>query len=430
VETTIESPSVRCRFAAETAKSTAQVVLPTPPLPAKKWKRGRPLMDGSDRADNRVVMNPSKAEPADTQSLPDALEHILRTAAGRGASTVYVCAQSPVLMRVHGDLQALDQAPVFTSDEIEVMVLSLKVAQRADVRRVVASSEWTTDLANVGQVRCSTFKDQRGAGAIFQLAEPRTAGEESGLSLEVEQLAVERDGLVLVCGPRGSGKLRVMQQLAKTVARSRDAYVISVQREAGVSTSDANALISEREARDGLDDMLKVAREALRENPDVLLLHEARSAALMNLALDAAASGQLVLAGFTGSAAAGTLEHLLELYPAAQRPNVQLQLARHLRAIVGQVLVRKANGGRMVAQEVLQVTPAIATLLAEAEFWQLRSLLDASRQHGIVRLTDTLVNLVWTGEVRAEDAYHAAPDRVRLVDKLKRRGIETPFARA
>lgn len=381
-------------------------------------------------ADNRGVMNKvEESRPADSLSLPDTLEQILRSAAARGAATVYICAQSPVLLRVDGDLQALESAPVFTSDEIELMVLSLKVSQRSDVRRVVASSDWTAAVADVGPVRCSTFKDQRGAGAIFQLPEPKTEEHSGGLSLEVEQLAIERDGLILVAGPRGSGKLRVMHQLARLVAQSREAYVISVKREVGVSSPEASSLISEREAHDGLDDMARVARAALRENPDVLVLEDTRSAELFSVALDAAASGRLVLAGSTDSAASGTLEHLLELYPVAQRPGVQLQLARHLRAVVGQVIVRKANGSRMIVQEVLQVTPAIAAVLAEAPSWQLRSVLDASRQNSIVRLTDTLVNLVWTGEVRAEDAYHAAPDRVRLVDKLKRRGIETPFAR-
>jgi twitching motility protein PilT len=220
-----------------------------------------------------------------------------------------------------------------------------------------------------------------------------------------------------------------MHQIARLITRSRRAYVIAVQRGMGVRTAQEDVSISQREVRDGLDDMLAVARAALRENPDVLLLENARTAPLMSLALDAAASGQLVIAAVTAPTAVTALERLVELYPAEQTRAVQLQLAQHVRAVVAQVLVPKTRGGGFVAaQEVMFMTPAIATVLSEGRAFQLRAALESGPTRGMVPLSDGLLALVRAGEVTPEDAYRRAPDPAALLERFERHGIDTAFA--
>src|SRR4029077_6159578 len=116
-------------------------------------------------------------------------------------------------------------------------------------------------------------------------------------------------------------------------------YIVTVQREVNATWEGERAFISQREARGGLDDILAVARAALRENPDVLVLQEVRSAALLSLALDAAASGQLVIAGYTARTAPATISGLIGLFPLEQRRHVQLSLSQYIRGVIAQALV-------------------------------------------------------------------------------------------
>src|SRR5437899_725225 len=133
------------------------------------------------------------------------LEQLLRAAAARGASTVYLRAAVELSMRVHGELQVLEGAPVLSADEIETLLVSLKLAHDHDPRRLLTSAEWTFELENVGRIRCAVFIDHRGAGAMFESVPFRTAAtDQIGLSLDVRQLACEREGLGLVTGSRGA----------------------------------------------------------------------------------------------------------------------------------------------------------------------------------------------------------------------------------
>jgi twitching motility protein PilT len=355
-------------------------------------------------------------------------EQLLRAATARGASTVYLRAGVELAMRVRGEFQVLEGAPVLSADEIEMLLVALKLAHDPHPRRLLTSAEWAFELENVGEIRCTVFIDHRGAGAMFEIVPFRAGADQIALSLDVRQLAGEREGLVIVTGARGAGKLLLMHQLAHWITRGRRSYVIAVQRGRGVRTTSDDTSLSQREVRDGLDDMLAVARAALREDPDVLVLHHARSASLMNLALDAAATGHLVIAGITAPSAPAAIDRIVELYSPEQSRSVQLQLSQHLRAVVGQVLVPRIRGGSVAAQEVMPMTPAIAAVLADGRAWQLRSALDAGGMQGIVPLGDGLLALVRAGEVRPEDAYHYAPDQAALLERFARHGIDTSFS--
>jgi twitching motility protein PilT len=355
------------------------------------------------------------------------LEQLLRTAAGRGASAAYLRAGVELSMRVRGEFQVLEGAPVLSADEIEMLLVALKLAHDPHPRRLLTSAEWTFELENVGEIRCTVFIDHRGPGAMFEIVPFRVGADQIALSLDVRQLAGEREGLVIVTGARGAGKLLLMHQLAHWITRGRRSYVIAVQRGRGVRTASDDTL-SQREVRDGLDDMLAVARAALREDPDVFVLQHAQSASLMNLALDAAATGHLVIAGMTAPSAPAAIDRIVELYSPEQSRSVQLQLSQHLRAVVGQVLVPRIRGGSVAAQEVMLMTPAIAAVLADGRAWQLRSALDAGGTRGMVPFGDGLLALVRAGEVRPEDAYHYAPDQAALLERFARHGIDTSFS--
>jgi len=212
------------------------------------------------------------------------------------------------------------------------------------------------------------------------------------------------------------------------ISRTRKAYVIHVQREPGIPTIGEGSFVSQREAR-GLDEILEVARAALQEDPDVLVLEEVRSAPLMNLAFNAAASGQLIIAGFTAPSANAAIARIIDLFPTEEARQVQLSLAQNLRGVVGQVLVPKIAGGHVAARELMLNTTAVSSVLATGKIEHLGAAIAAGRQQGMCTLGDALLDLVQNRVVSGADAYRQAPDPVAFIDELKRLGIDTSFTK-
>jgi twitching motility protein PilT len=348
------------------------------------------------------------------------LERLLQYAASRGASALYLASNAQPSIRVDGEMLTLDDAPVFEPQQVEALLLGLVLAHDRDPRVLFdETSEWSLELPEAGGlVRCFSFRDGRGPGAAFRLQPPTVDEPAHELSPEVQALALERSGLVLIAGPRASGKRAVMRGLLDIVSRSRRAHVISVERDDDAPAGGPEAaFVSRRVVRGSLDDLTAAARLALRENPDVLLLQEIGTASLAALALDGAASGQLVIAGFTTPTVAGALERILYLYP-----------PERLRGIVGQVQVRKTEGGRVAAHEVIVNTPALARVLVDGKPWHLAVAVEAALKQSGSPLTSALAQLVAHGIVGAEEAYRRAPDPSELLEQLHERGVDTSFA--
>lgn len=377
-----------------------------------------------------MIRTTSRKDPPRTAvSLPAPLDGLLRLAASLGASRLYLSANTPPSVRVAGVIQPLMNGLVLGPTEIETLLVSLALATQGGTRASLTATHWSFDLPDVGNVRCTTFKDSRGPGAVFRIVSTdRAVDEPVGLSLDIQTLTVEPDGLVIVAGPRGSDKHTVIRALVELISRTRKAYVINVQREPGVPTAADGSFVSQREAR-GLDEILDVARAALQEDPDVLVLEEVRSAPLMNLAFNAAASGQLIIAGFTAPSANAAIARIIDLFPTEDARQVQLSLAQNLRGVVGQVLVPKISGGHIAARELMLNTPAVSSVLAAGKIQHLGAAIAAGRQQGMVTLTDALLDLVQNRVVSAADAYRQAPDPVAFIDELKRLGVDTSFVK-
>jgi len=354
------------------------------------------------------------------------LDTLLRVAVARGASTLYLSSASRPSMRVDGDVLTIEGAPILGPNDVEALVLTLMPERNAEALRTGVASEWICDVPDVGRVRCMSFRDHRGPGGVFRLMPSRaTTAEQLGLSREIQALAIEPEGLLLVAGPRSSGKRTLITGLVDLVNRSRRDHVITIEREITSVHERVGSIISQREVRGGTEEMLAVARAALREDPDVLVLEEVRTPGLMNLALDAAASGQLVVGGFPAPNAPGAIDRIIDLYPPEHRRQVQLSLAQNLRGVVAQVLLKKITGGRLAAREVLLNTAAVRSVLAEGKTSQLPLAIEGGRPFGMTPLNDALVGYVLNGLVDAREAYHHAADRAGLVTMLKRHGLDT-----
>lgn len=372
----------------------------------------------------RAVARPDHAPRP--SSRPGGLERLLRVAASRGASALYLMSQSSPAIRVDGEVQVLAGEAPLTSDDVEAAVLEILPEGSSESVRRGETTEWICELADIGRLRCTTFHDHRGPGALVRMISARPlSAEQLGLSREIQALATEPEGLVVVAGPRGSGKSTLVAAMVDLVNRQRADYVITLERQIRLVHEHGHSLISQREVRGHSDEVVAAARAALRENPDVLVIEDLRSHETLQVALDAAGSGLLVVVSVTASATTAAIERLLDLVPAERRPPVQAALAERLRGAVSQVLLRKTGGGRLAARELLLGTSAVAGLVGEGQLAQLPRAIDSGRKHGMLPLNDALVAFVESGAVDVREAYRKAGDRAGLLAQLKREGIDT-----
>src|SRR5438132_1561531 len=358
----------------------------------------------------------------------DGLQRLLRISAARGASTLYLSSGAKPSVRVDGELQNLEGEPVLTGRDVESLLLTLMPERSHEALRTGATSEWICDIEEVGRVRCMSFRDHSGPGGVFRLMPTRTvSAEQLGLPRAMQALATEPEGMVLVAGPRSSGKRTVISAFVDLINRSRRDHVITIEREINVVHPRGSSFISQREVRGDDHDMLAAARAALREDPDVLVIEDLRTAGLMNVALEAAASGRLVIGGFSAHTATAAIDRIIDLYAPEHRRQVQLALADNVRGVIAQVLLKKVGGGRTAARELLLNTPAVSSVIAEGKTSQLPMAIEGGRRYGMMPLCDALVGLVQGGVVDAREAYRHASDRAGLLAALERTGVDISF---
>jgi twitching motility protein PilT len=389
------------------------------PLAADEPEQSSAVVLPLTRTPLRADAPPPLAEPA-----LSGLDRLLRLAAARGASTLYLSSGARPSIRVDGDVQTLDTAARFGSNEVESLLLTLMPERSAEALRSGAASEWISEFPDLGRVRCLSFRDYRGPGGVFRLMPQRTVTTEHlGVSREIQALASEPDGLLLVTGPRLNGKRTLMSAFVDHINRTRHVHIVTIEREINIVHERSGSMVSQREAH-GTEATAAAVRGALREDPDVVVLEDVRSAELVELAVDAAAAGRLVICGYPARSAAAAIDGIIDLSPPAERRRMQLLLAQNLRGVVAQVLLKKSSGGRLAARELLLNTPAVASLLAEGKTSQLPLAIEGGRKHGMVPLNDALGGFVQSGAVDVREAYRCAADRVGLVALLQRQGID------
>ena len=356
------------------------------------------------------------------------IDRLLRIAAAHGASTLYLTSQARPSMRVGGRISPIDGENALSEGEVEALILDMIPERNREALRSQAGTEWICDVPEVGRIRCVTFRDHRGAGGIFRMIPARAiSAEHLDLSRDIQGLCAEADGLVLVAGPRASGKSTLLSAFVDLINRTRSDHVITIENQIRFVHENRGSLISQREVRGDRSELLAVARAALREGPDVLVVEDFGSPDIVALALEAAQSGLLVIGGLTAHTATDAVFRIIDQTPAERRAKVQQALAENLRGIVAQVLLRKISGGRVAAREVLLNSSAVANLIAEGKTSQLPVAIDSGRKHGMVAMNDALVSFVQGGIVDSREAYRHAADQQGFLALLKRQGIDASF---
>ena len=360
---------------------------------------------------------------------PESLASIVLRAAAIRASDLHLADGQPPTVRVDGALRSLDSG----SDDEAVDVFRIFALGTHERERVArdGSLDMGLDVAGVGRVRVHVYSTAEGYCAAVRLLAPAAPSLASlALPAPLDDLVMLPHGLVLVCGATGSGKSTTLAALAQEALRRRSIVLVTLEDPIEYALSaPSTSLVRRRQIGRDAPDFASGLRDALREDPDVLLVGEMRDAETIALALTAAETGHLVLASMHSRSTSSAIERIVDTYPPERQQQIRVQLADALRAVVGQRLLPRAKGaGRVAALEVLRVTHAVAALVRDGKTAQIATAVQSGRREGMLSLERCLADRVLAGDIRVEDARAAANEAESLATYLAHgravRGLE------
>ncbi|HEX7665814.1 MAG TPA: PilT/PilU family type 4a pilus ATPase [Polyangiaceae bacterium] len=279
------------------------------------------------------------------------------------------------------------------------------------------------DVPEVGRLRLHAFRTSTGLCAAVRIL-PKSAPSIASLHLGVpiDSLVDLPHGLVLVVGATGSGKSTTLAALAQEALKRRSIALSTLEDPIEVPlVCSSQSILRRREVGRDVPDFHSGLRDALREDPDVLLVGEMRDRETISLALTAAETGHLVLASLHASSTTSAVERIVDSYPPERAQQIRVQLADSLKVVLAQrLLPRTRGGGRIAACEYLKVNHAVAAIIREGKTAQLVSAMQSGKAEGMTTLEKSLADRVANREITLETARGAANDLGALQNYLPR----------
>ncbi len=346
-----------------------------------------------------------------SQSSP--LGQIFSTLVRLRASDLHLISDAIPKIRVDGDLMDLPEAGVWSSAEIKKAVFSLISTDMRERFERDLELDFSVGFTDNLRFRVNLyFQKGKIAVAIRVISGNILTLEQLGVPTRVAEFTDLPRGLVLVTGPTGSGKSTTLASMIDLINKNRAEHIITVEDPIEFVHVNAKSVVEQREI--GLDthSFSDALKHVLRQDPDVILIGELRDFETIASAITAAETGHLVFATLHTQDAPQTIDRIVDVFPAGQQEQVRIQLSLCLKGIISQVLLPHASGkGRVVATEVMVVTPAIANLIRENKTFQIPSVLMASRDQGMQTMDQGLAQLVEQRKVNIEAAFDRAHDR-------------------
>jgi twitching motility protein PilT len=341
---------------------------------------------------------------------PRALRTLLEEARNQSASDVHIMSDEPTRFRRAGRL--VPHGKALSDEQARELIMPLVEGRNAKQLEELGYADFACQVEGAGRLRVNVNKQRTGIKGCFRLIMPEPPTLDSlGLPPELRQMLNYHQGLVVVSGPNGAGKTTTLAALVDLFNSERSVHIITVEDPVEVMHPIKKAIVSQREVGSHTKGFHAALKGSLREDPDVIAIGELRDRETVEKALEAAETGHLVFATMSTPSGASTIDRLIDMFPPDDQSQVRATLAGVLKFVVSQRLIpRKDGDGRIVAVELLTGGMALWTLIRDDKLYQLPSLLQRGRAFGMIRIEDSLNELLSSGVISRETAERFADD--------------------
>lgn len=336
------------------------------------------------------------------------ITELLAFSAKQGASDLHLSAGLPPMIRVDGDVRRINLPPLEHQEVHSLIYEIMNDKQRKDYEEFL-ETDFSFEVPGVARFRVNAFNQNRGAGAVFRTIPSKVLTmEDLGMTQVFKDISMVPRGLVLVTGPTGSGKSTTLAAMIDYINDNRYDHILTIEDPIEFVHESKKCLINQREVHRDTHGFNEALRSALREDPDIILVGELRDLETIRLALTAAETGHLVFGTLHTTSAAKTIDRIIDVFPGAEKDMVRSMLSESLNAVISQTLLKKVNGGRIAAHEIMIGTPAIRNLVREGKVAQMYSSIQTGAAVGMQTLDQCLLELVQKRQISRDTAREQA----------------------
>ncbi len=321
----------------------------------------------------------------------------LKIAIEKKASDLHLSSGLVPIIRVDGDLLPIAEEIIekeFLHEELKLLMGFEKYQQFIED----FECDFALSINDVARIRVNTFHHYNGLSAVIRIIPAKILSFEDLDSPDVFKKICElTHGLVLIAGPTGSGKSTTMSAMISYINTHFKKHIITIEDPIEAVHKSDQCIINQREIGAHTRDFHQALRSALREDPDVILVGEMRDIESIRLAVTAAETGHLVISTLHTNSTQETIDRMVNVFPAGEQNFIRSMLSLSLQAVVSQTLIKKKDGGRVAAYEIMLANSAIRNLIRENKIHQIYSVIQTGKSEGMMTRAQYIQELVSRG---------------------------------
>jgi twitching motility protein PilT len=343
------------------------------------------------------------------------IDAFLKLGFAQGCSDVHLAVGVPPMLRLNGDLVPIKFRELGPT-ELESYVEEILTDSQKEHFRAGHDLDFSYVSEDGGRFRVNLFRKATGVGATFRnIPADLPSLDALGLPPKVKEFCDLHQGMVLVTGSTGTGKSTTLAAMIDHLNSTRSLNIISLEDPIEFVHPSKRSQVVQRELGTHIPSFAEGVRDALREDPDVILVGEMRDAETISMAMTAAETGHLVLGTLHTTSAVKSVDRIIDALPADQREQTKSFLSHSLRAVVTQNLVKTADGrDRRAIVEIMIMNRAIAKLIGTEQTHQIPAQLQTGKSVGMQLMDQALLDAISRKLVDPDDAYRFASDRKKF----------------
>jgi twitching motility protein PilU len=347
------------------------------------------------------------------------MERVLRLMAEKQASDVYLSANMPVLIKIHGQILQLSDQALTPQQPRQLLTEVLTPGQLEELDETGELNMGVT-LPGTAVFRLSAFKQRGSVAAVFRCI-PTQIPALGSLNLPeiLQTLILEKRGLILLAGATGTGKSTTLASMLDHRNHQLTGHILTIEDPIEFLFNNAKSVVNQREVGRDTQSIQIGLKNALRQAPDCILIGEIRDRETMTAAISYALSGHLVLSTLHANNSYHALGRILSFYTPESRPALLSDLASGMRAIVSQRLLRSTAGGRVPAVEVLLNTKLVSELIEKSDFSGIKEVMEKSMAEGSQTFEQDIARLIVAGDVTRDEGLANADSPTNLMWRLQ-----------
>ena len=347
------------------------------------------------------------------------MERVLRLMAEKTASDIYMSANTPILIKINGQIMQLSDQLLSPS---QIRQLLAEILSPQQLEELDDSGELNVGVAigGVGSFRLSGFRQRGSIAAVIRcIPKDIPALDTLGVPAMLSTLVVEPRGLILMVGATGTGKSTTLASMLEWRNQQVMGHILTIEEPIEFLFTNKRSIVNQREVGRDTQSLQVALKNALRQAPDCILIGEIRDRETMTSAISYALSGHLVLATLHANNSYHALGRILSFYTPEARPTLLSDLAAGLRAIVSQRLLRANVGGRVPAVEVCLNTKLISELVEKGDLSGVKEAMEKSLAEGSQTFEHDIARLINEGVVSRDEGLAQADSPTNLLWRLQ-----------